>query len=326
MGAWTKPGIVDDPPADQFDKCSVLMFEADTDFRRHTRELLDELGFRKITDTGDFDSFRGAFSNGRYDLVVGDIGSRGNVCDLVRRVRHNVIGHDPFLGVILTTSDPTDENVRQAVNSGTDHLISKPYAPNQVLERIRAIVDHRKQFVVTLNYIGPDRRSGPPRPSPPELVPVPNSLRAKVRRDPTALATPETVRAAMGRINRLKVQRFDLEIGVLIELLQADDATIGADRRAGRFARLADLLGLLKDIVPATEFAEAGQMCATLASVIAAIAGRDARASKQDMRRLAETSMALHLCFHPEKTVSAIKREIAEAIARSESARRAKVA
>lgn len=327
MVAWSQAVTTDDPRADRFDKCSVLLFEREADFRRHTCEFLNDLGFRKIADTGDFGSFRTAFAQGGYDLVIGDVGTeRFNVCELVRHVRHNVIGRDPFLGVILTTSHPSDENVRQAVNSGTDHLIAKPYAPTQVLERIRTIVDHRKPFVVTLNYIGPDRRSGPARPTPPpELVTVPNSLRAKVRDDPTALATPETVRAAMGHINRLKVQRFDLEVGVLIELLRADGDIVDANRQSARFGRLLDLLESLKNVLPMTEYAGAHQMCVTLAGVIGALAGQESRPSKTDMRRLEETSMALHLCFHPEKTVSAINREIADAIARATETRRARV-
>lgn len=306
--------VFDDSLVNQFDKCRVLLFEAEGDFRRHTREMLNQIGFKKIVDTGDFDGFQAAFGSGKFDLVIGDTSpARGNVCELVRRVRHNIFGVDPFPGVILTMADPSEEKIRKAANSGTDHLIAKPYSPIQVLERIQTIVDRRKRFVVTLNYIGPERRGGVRKLSPDEMIKVPNALRAKARNDPTAMATPKTVRAAMNRINRLKVQRHDLEIGVLVEMLRAMESGGDADRRELRLKKMHGLVGSLKSIVPATDFVEAAPMCEALSSVIDDIR-RAGSLPKSELDRLEETSMALHLCFHPEKTVSMITREITDAV------------
>ena len=307
--------VFDDPQINQFDKCRALLFEAEADFRRHTRDMLNQIGFEKFVDTGDFDGFQSAFGSGNFDLVIGDIGAgRRNVCDLVHRVRHNVFGEDPFPGIILTMADPSESKIREAANSGTDHIIAKPYSPLQVLKRIQTIVDQRERFIVTLNYVGPERREGCRNSSPDELIKVPNALRAKVRNDPTALATPRTVRAATKRINRLKVQRHDLEIGVLVELLRNAGSGDNEDRRVNRLKKLQTLAAVLHSIVPATEFVEAPPMCEALSSVITDIRNSDSLL-ETELDRLEETSMALHLCFHPEKTVSNITREITDAVA-----------
>jgi DNA-binding response OmpR family regulator len=313
MAALSQARVFKSPPSKKFDKCRVLLFEAEADFRRHTREMLDNMGFGEIHDTGDFEGFQTAFGSGDYDLVIGDTGEhRGNVCDLVHRVRHNVFGADPFPGVILTMADPSEEKIRRVANSGTDHLLAKPYSPNQVLERIRTIIDHRKRFIVTLDYVGPERREGYLNATSDELIRVPNALRAKVLNDPSARATPKTVRAAMHRINLLKIRRHDLEIGVLVELLCKETGGDG-DRRDFRLKKLDNAVATLQTIVPTTEFVEATKMCDTLSSVITEL--RDAESStRPELDRLEQTSMALHLCFHPDKTVSMIIRDIADAV------------
>ncbi|NQU71453.1 MAG: response regulator [Rhodospirillales bacterium] len=315
MATHSQSRVFEDTHINQFGKCRVLLFEAEADFRRHTREMLIEMGFDNILDTGEFEGFQSAFGSGKFDLIIGDTSAaRGNVCDLVRRIRHNVYGVDPFPGVILTMADPSEEKIRQAAESGTDHLIAKPYSPNQVLERIQTIVEERKRFIVTLNYVGPERREGYQNSSPDELIMVPNALRAKARNDPSALATPETVRAAMNRINRLKVQRHALEIGVLVEMLRSAPSSDVSGRSESRLRKMAELVTTLQSILPATEFGEAAPMCEGMQVVIHDISKADSL-TKPELNRLEETSMALHLCFHPEKTVSNITREIADAVA-----------
>lgn len=315
MATQSQSVLFEDLQTTHFDKCRVLLFETAVDFRRHTCEMLNQIGFENILDTGDFEGFQEAFGSGKFDLVIGDTSAaRGDVCELVHRVRHNAFGVDPFPGIILTMADPSEEKIRHAANSGTDHLIAKPYSPNQVLERIQTIVDQRKRFVVTLNYVGPERREGAREASSDESIKVPNTLRAKAKNDPGSMATPENIRAAMAIINRLKVQRHDLEIGVLIELLRSE-GTDGEDRRRKtRLKKIYRLAANLKSIVPATEFVEAMPMCDALSIVIKDIHQADCLPISE-LSRLEETSMALHLCFHPEKTVSIITREITDAVA-----------
>ncbi len=303
MATQIQSQIFEDLQTAQFDKCRVLLFEAEADFRRHTREMLNQIGFENILDTGDFEGFQAAFGSGKFDLVIGDTSAaRGDVCELVHRVRHNAFGIDPFAGVILTMADPSEEKIRKAANSGTDHLIAKPYSPNQVLERIQTIVDQRKRFIVTLDYVGPERRESDRAASSEDSIKVPNALRAKARNDPTALATPENVHAAMGRINRMKVQRHDLEIGVLVELLRSGEMDGGGDddRRNVRLKKMYGLVANMKSIVPATNFVEALPMCDALTAVVKDI-HQAKTLPKSEFSRLEETSMALHLCFHPKR-------------------------
>ena len=80
---------------------------------------------------------------------------------------------------IAISWDPTAKLVDQFAGSGADYLVAAPFSPKQIIDRIRAIVHHRTPFVVTSDYIGPDRRDGG-RGTELPLIDVPNSLRAKV--------------------------------------------------------------------------------------------------------------------------------------------------
>jgi len=307
--------VFDYAQKDQYANCKVLLFESAGDIRRHTREMLKQMGFEKILETGDFDSFQSAFGSGKYDLIIGDTSTnRGDVCDFVQRIRHNDIGMDPFPGIILTMTDTLESKIRFAINSGADHLVAKPYSPLQVSERIQAIVDRRKRFLVTLDYVGPDRRARGRNSSSQNLITVPNALRAKVRNDPAAIATPETVRTTIKRIDGLKVLRHDLEIGVLVELLRTEKSSDTDFRRADRLEKLQDLVAMMKTMVPKTEFVEVKPMCLALSSIVTDIRKSDSL-TKSELDSLEEASMALHLCFHPEKTISIITQEITDAVA-----------
>ena len=114
------------------------------------------------------------------DILICDTGLKGgDVFRMLSAIRHHEIGNNPFIAIIAISWDPTAKLVDQFAGSGADYLVAAPFSPKQIIDRIRAIVHHRTPFVVTSDYIGPDRRDGG-RGTELPLIDVPNSLRAKV--------------------------------------------------------------------------------------------------------------------------------------------------
>ena len=70
--------------------------------------------------------------------------------------------------------------VKKVIESGSDDLLPKPLSSGHLISRIEQLVQARKSFVVTSEYIGPDRRNTEERESEITLLQVPNSLRVKV--------------------------------------------------------------------------------------------------------------------------------------------------
>lgn len=188
-------------------------------------------------------------------LVGGTGGIDDGIANMVRRLRHNAVGPNPFLGVILTTWSTRPDSVSHALSTGTDHLLVKPFTTGQIRNRVKAIADARRPFVVTVDYIGPDRRGGSSRASSVARITVPNSLRAKARSNPAVAATPKSIAAAMTIINHHKIARYDLQIGILVAtIVRSFEAGLPPTGRTAHFRQVLYLITDLITRVRGTEF------------------------------------------------------------------------
>ena len=111
-------------------------------------------------------------------LLVEVAGSENEVCGLVQAVRQGTLGDNPFIVIVVTTWRRDGTIVGQVLNSGADDLIARPVSAHMLGERVRALAERRKRFVVTMDYIGPDRRREV-RGQGAECVEVPNPLNVR---------------------------------------------------------------------------------------------------------------------------------------------------
>ena len=86
-------------------------------------------------------------------------------------------------------------------------------------ERIDALVNHRKPFVVTEEYFGPDRRNAKARADDPGTVEVPNALRARVEKRPALGPNSRMIESSMGRLRRVKVRNVARRILAIADIL-----------------------------------------------------------------------------------------------------------
>jgi CheY-like chemotaxis protein len=141
-------------------------------------------------------------------------------------LRHGQLGVSPFVCAVALKSNPTPTFMARLAAGGADDLLVKPVSPRQLQDRIGLLIDNRRPFVVTSDYVGPDRRraprdgggdagSGRGRPIP--LIDVPNTLRQKV----LGLWSPEAIvnqtAAAMGAVNTQKIIRHGFQVAFLAE-------------------------------------------------------------------------------------------------------------
>lgn len=152
------------------------------------------------------------------DLLLCDISlPGGDICEAVRELRHNQYGNNPFCSIILFIDEPNENIVRAASQAGLDDLQIKPVVAQKVLDRINYLVAKRKPFVVTTDYIGPDRRSSK-RPGTQDIptMDVPNSiaLKAEGKFDPRKFQ--KDVESSFWNINAQKIERHAFQIGYLV--------------------------------------------------------------------------------------------------------------
>jgi CheY-like chemotaxis protein len=169
-----------------YDLAEVLVCDPVASNRAATRSALYSLGCRHIEIVGNLRDFLEALENRPPDLALCEIQvGESELCQAIRELRHGEQSYNPFAIIIVTAWVPNTPLASQILNSGADGLLLRPFSAALLDRRIRTHVLQQKPFIVTDDYIGPERRAAG-RPSSAHSFAPPNSLRTKIegRADP----------------------------------------------------------------------------------------------------------------------------------------------
>ena len=245
-----------------FDNINVLIGERNFEIRKAMRSLLIQNGFKQIIDVNNAKEVRHHARMFHPDLLIVDFDlPEDDICEIIRDIRQEKLGNDPFVPVILTVSEINSDNAPRILETGVDHVLRRPVSTADLLGRVRDLVENRKPFAVTQTYVGPDRRSKERSdPKKDKLIEVPNVIGAKAKNDAEALSlVAHKTKVAMTAIKTLKVERYGVTILMKIyDLLsridagQNDEARQLADEIVVLLAEISSRLSTtkFKDIVP----------------------------------------------------------------------------
>lgn len=202
----------------RFDSVEVLLMDPDRMYRQALYGMLRGIGITKIHQGGTLQEIRQSMLVSTPDLLIADTKlPDGNFCQFVNGLRHHNLGGNPFLPVLALTADPTGELVRQVIDSGADDLLTKPLSANQLSDRIHTLIQARKPFVVTSDYIGPTRRKASDRESTIPLVEVPNTLREKTTGTKPNAEIQKAIDDSILEVNLQKLERYGVQIVYLTD-------------------------------------------------------------------------------------------------------------
>ncbi len=217
-----------------------------------------------------------------FDLIIANVDDADeSAASLLRSIRNGTVTGNPFVPMIVTCNNSTAATVRAAVDCGADAVVLKPYSLQQIMDPVMALVDRRRPFVVTADYVGPERRNAQREGQIIEQVVVPNPLAAKVLNlDPAEQAARHE--AAWEQIEQQKSQRLVFQALFLVRLtgfVTTGSAAPAARRDLARLPNLVRELAIrLKD--PA-EYAYL-QAFATWASTYPSLTDEDAQRASCD--------------------------------------------
>jgi DNA-binding response OmpR family regulator len=202
----------------------ALIYDPDQRNGEETRASLRALGFRDVEVVTTLEKLAGVIELESPDLILCEVSAAElATCALIQSIRQDRLGKNPFVIVMATSWRRDGPVVSQVINSGADDLLGRPFSSTAVADRIKLQVDNRKRFVVTADYIGPDRRRDARR-SDAECIQVPNSLRMKILSgmDAARIARRihEDIADARSTINFEKVRRNAFQICVQWRLLE----------------------------------------------------------------------------------------------------------
>jgi len=298
----------------------IVMADADRYLRNNLRQALFYAGFRTITDVGKAADLKAVLDEGQPDLLLIDNHlPDGDACAIVRSLRYSRVGRNPFLSVIMTAQPDDVHDLGRMIDSGTDHIVIKPIAPQAIFERMQALIERRKPFVATSGYIGPDRRKGKrdAEAAAAADIPtfeVPNTLRLKFEGKPVDNERlQQTIDQALGRINEELVYRHAFHIAFLVErvvpLLQREAA--GADHLLRQISSAAQEMLRRIDSASVPHVVE---LLRALDGHVAAVARRIDLLGADDLTVLRKLSEAIYVSVNAGSNATELAQKIRETV------------
>jgi DNA-binding response OmpR family regulator len=286
-----------------FDSVDALIYDPVSSNRTATRSALYSLGFRKIETVSTLEAFIDAVQTNPPDIALCEAqGADEELCATIQQLRQGSAGHNPFIVIIVTAWEKNTTLINRVVSSGADDLLLRPFSTALLGQRIEAHVDRRKGFIITTDYVGPDRRRDSVRVSNVELFDPPNSLKMKAKDrlsgDDIARKLDAELRVAREKLTTEKLRRDSFQVCVLWRLLQ--DQPCIAGQSPPDLIKLQLLAKTVESRAKDSEFASGVEWCqSVLASAEGLVAGVDRNAS---MHLLGHAALSLHQVFYPDKT------------------------
>ncbi len=202
------------------DDVEIVLFAPSPAIRRTLREALNNVGFRAIQEFIDVDQTRDAIVTYGPDLLILDLDhDREGICSVISDIRHGKIGSNPFLVIMLLTWAPEVNAVNVAMQTGVDDIIMMPISVRLLEQRIDNLINNRKRFVATEDYVGPERRayssSEDEEESNENNFKVPNSLRYKTTGDKSAAAHKDVIEDASQLITQHRLTELTTQVSAL---------------------------------------------------------------------------------------------------------------
>jgi DNA-binding response OmpR family regulator len=289
-----------------FDSVDVLIYDPVPSNRTATRAALYALGFRRTETVSTLEAFVESVQKNPPDIALCEAqGAAEELCATIQQLRQGGAGHNPFIVIIVTAWEKTSGLIQRVVSSGADDLLLRPFSTALLGQRIETHVERRKGFVITTDYVGPDRRSDKSiRTANADLFDPPNSLKMKAKdklsADVIAKKLDTELKSAREKLTSEKLRRDSFQVCILWRLMQEEAVVAG--QVSPDLARLQAITRSVEARVRDTEFHPAVEWCEAVAAAAEGLTlNVDRNAS---MHLLGHAALSLHQVFHPEKTAA----------------------
>ena len=286
-----------------YETAETLVYDPVAANRTATRSLLYTIGFRRIESVSSLDALNESMKRRPPDLILCEAqGAEADLCRMIQSLRQGTTGYNPFTVIIVTAWENSGTLVQSVINSGADDLLLRPFSTAVLSQRIQVHIERRKCFVITSDYVGPDRRKESGRASNVELFQPPNSLKMKVKDTMTSEEMAQKLdimlKQARETLNTEKLRRDGFQIGILWRLLQ--DSLPASTKYEADLTKLKDITRSVVRRSADTEFEPALEYCdAVLGAIEGLELGVDRNAS---MHLLGHAALSLNQVFTPEKS------------------------
>ncbi len=143
-----------------FRQLNILLIEDHAGSRRLTRSMLMHLGIRNIAEAEDGTDAIDELANFSADIAICDWRMRPmDGLEFSRRIRAGEVSdHTKSLPIIMLSAHAERDRIELARDIGVNEFLVKPVSVRTLKERLVAVLSAGREFIVTNDYTGPDRR------------------------------------------------------------------------------------------------------------------------------------------------------------------------
>jgi len=198
----------------------MLLAIENPNVRKGLLNTLQQEGFSRFEQAASYEAFLSVLAAEAFDVVVAATEISGEfIPPRIAQLRQGIFGRHPLPIVVELLVDSDADYIRKVIDSGPDDLLQLPVSPGQLLNRLPVLAEKRKPFIVTSDYVGPDRRQTPRPGVATSLIEVPNPLAMKLEQQSDA-AVLEVMTAAGDRLRQMRIARFAFELQWLLRAIR----------------------------------------------------------------------------------------------------------
>jgi DNA-binding response OmpR family regulator len=282
---------------DKLGDIDIFLGEPNEQVRESMRSMMRGEGFRRTRTFGRIDDLMTAVKEISPDLLILADDMAPNIFDLVRDIRQFRFGRNPFVMITMMVSGESELNTRKAILAGCDDVMIKPVAPARLLDRVDHFTFNRIPFIVTTDYLGPERRRQTDRPSPIKQLVVVNSLRAKAEgKKVTQAQLNREIEKCMTEVQAARLDSHGLKLGYICNLILKAYEEGRVDKEVEE--RLLILVTVLEDAARTAKSIgepELGQICNQLARQVEEMAERYLDPTENELGTIRKLTKAFEL-------------------------------
>lgn len=145
--------------AERLAQIRVLIADGDRRIALIIHEVLSSIGFRLLHIARDGSHALQILASEDIHMVITDWQmSPMDGMTLVQYLRRSPDSPNRFIPIIMLTGNADKTHVETARDSGVTEFVVKPFSAKTLFNRVQALIEEPRSFILCKAFIGPDRR------------------------------------------------------------------------------------------------------------------------------------------------------------------------
>lgn len=283
---------------DALKKITVYIGEKNYYERQQLRDMFKSQGLTQIICHANLPSMKEVMVQVPPDLLVISDDFDTDVFSAIKEIRNQKLSDNPFMLITMLVSANRPASLQQAIGTGVDDIIVKPLTPERVQERLKLVTFHRQPFIVTDDYMGPQRKNmevtGRVR-----RISVLNTMLEKVQgREFDKTALRNAVEGSLQEVLQAKLDRQSFRLGEVCErLVNAYDTGAISEEVQNDLVMLADVLGEASSVASKLRDASLAGLCDNLSENVRGIADHYDEATPGEVELIRKVTAAFKMAM-----------------------------